>query len=145
MSRRKEHKTWISLKKLTFLRSSSLRVGYVKTKKVQDYKIYGRRDEQKRTTSRLDKYDLPASCGPNTLSNTKRMDWISHSTKEKSFLAPNVLILNREGLWKSEGGGGERECRKRGVLEKRGSFLTSCKRRGGRGTRKAKSANAMHR
>ena len=34
------------------------------------------------------------------------MDWISHSTKEKSFLAPNVLILNREGLWKSEGGGG---------------------------------------
>ena len=32
------------------------------------------------------------------------MDWISHSTKEKSFLAPNVLILNREGLWKSEGG-----------------------------------------
>ena len=74
------------------------------------------------------------------------MDWISHSTKEKSFLAPNVLILNREGLWKSEGGGGEEGMQEEGgVLEKRGSFLTSCKRRGGRGTRKAKSANAMHR
>ena len=37
------------------------------------------------------------------------MVWISHSTKEKSFLAPNVLILNREGLWKSEGGEGMQE------------------------------------
>ena len=47
------------------------------------------------------------------------MVWISHSTKEKSFLAPNVLILNREGLWKSEGGGGGEGMQEEGGCWKR--------------------------
>ena len=50
------------------------------------------------------------------------MDWISHSTKEKSFLAPNVLIWNREGLWKSEGGGGEGMKEEGGCWEKEEAF-----------------------